>query len=417
MTDVLAYYQKHVQGARKSQAILEQVQEEGARLLTELGFPQRYHEDWKYTSMKHWSEQRYSEAKQPSTFHSTPGVKDVFGVELTGGAAHFDAKKVPEGLTILTLEQAAQDHPNLLALHLGKIAKTTHGFQALNAAMLSSGLVLYVADNTTIEQPIYFSHSQSQENALQNWRHLVVLGNNSRMTLIEDFDGANDVNYFTNSVMEVKLSTQAYLEHYKIQRESKAATHIAHMAIQQDRMSELSHHSINIGGKLVRSDVQVEYRQEEAKSLLNGVYAPHDGQHMDHHIRSNHHVGLCYSEQNYKGILSGHSRAVFNGTVFVEKDAQKTESHQQNKNLLLSKFAEIDTKPQLEIFADDVICSHGATVGQLDEEALFYLATRGIDNAMASQFLIHAFAAEVFKRMPNQHLAEWMQGLLDQQME
>ena len=209
----------------------------------------------------------------------------------------------------------------------------------------------------------------------------------------------------------------ARLEHYKIQRESKQATHIGHLQVKQLENSVLSHHVLNFGGALVRNDVDVDFRAENAECLLNGVYAPATNQHVDQHVKCSHFVPSCRSEQNYKGVLQGKSRAVFNGTVFVEKNAQHTHSEQQNKNLLLSAQAEIDTKPQLEIFADDVICAHGATVGQLDEDALFYLKARGIDEPLARQLLIDAFTIENFNRMPNAELAQWTKQLFNQQME
>ena len=200
------------------------------------------------------------------------------------------------------------------------------------------------------------------------------------------------------------LAASAKLTHYKIQRESKAAYHLGHLAVKQSAHSQFASHSLSLGGKLVRSDISMYLQEEHAHCLMNGIYAPSEGQHVDHHTTVNHLVPNCSSEQDYKGILTGRSRAVFNGKVIVAKDAQHTDAKQQNKNLLLSANAEIDTKPQLEIFADDVLCSHGATVGQLDEEALFYLATRGIGRLEASHYLIHAFAQDNLRLIPNREL-------------
>jgi Fe-S cluster assembly protein SufD len=186
--------------------------------------------------------------------------------------------------------------------------------------------------------------------------------------------------------------------------------------VQQQANSHFDSQSLSLGGKLVRSDTRITLLGAQANSTLNGIYAPNEGQHIDHHTTVHHAVGHCTSQQDYKGILQGQSRAVFNGKVIVAKDAQKTDAKQHNKNLLLSANAEIDTKPQLEIFADDVLCSHGTTVGQLDEEALFYLATRGIDRQEASSYLIHAFADENLRLIPHKSLAEWMTALLNQQL-
>uniref|UniRef100_UPI00260D9DA4 Fe-S cluster assembly protein SufD n=1 Tax=uncultured Legionella sp. TaxID=210934 RepID=UPI00260D9DA4 len=198
--------------------------------------------------------------------------------------------------------------------------------------------------------------------------------------------------------------------------ESKSAYHLGHIAVKQEESSQFASHSLSLGGKLVRSDLSLYLQEERAHCLMNGIYAPAEGQHVDHHTTVHHLVPECSSEQDYKGILTGHSRAVFNGKVIVAKDAQHTDAKQQNKNLLLSANAEIDTKPQLEIFADDVVCSHGATVGQLDEEALFYLATRGIGRLDASRYLIHAFAQNNLRLIPHRDLADWMGQLLTQQL-
>ena len=247
-------------------------------------------------------------------------------------------------------------------------------------------------------------------------RHLVILEEGSSASLIEDYQGDEHTCYVSNTITEVSLAAHTKLTHYKIQRESKMAYHMGHIAVKQAKGSQLDSHLFSVGGKWVRSDMTIELQEPDAQCLMNGIYTPADLQHMDHHTLVVHEAPSCRSEQDYKGILSGRSRAVFNGRVIVAKGAQHTEAKQQNKNLLLSKNTEIDTKPQLEIFADDVICTHGATVGQLDEEALFYLATRGIGRADASRYLVRAFAAENIRTMGNTTLAEWVGTLLNDRM-
>ena len=201
--------------------------------------------------------------------------------------------------------------------------------------------------------------------------------------------------------------------HYKIQRESKLAYHMGHLAVNQAMDSQLDSHLFSLGGKCVRSDITIGLSEPGAQCLMNGVYVPNDLQHMDHHTLVTHEAPNCRSEQDYKGILNGHSRAVFNGRVVVAKGAQHTQAKQQNKNLLLSIDTEIDTKPQLEIFADDVVCTHGATVGQLDEEAIFYLATRGIGRADATRYLVKAFTVDNLRILANVELATWVGTLLN----
>lgn len=228
---------------------------------------------------------------------------------------------------------------------------------------------------------------------------------------------AKDSCYMTNGITELFIGSKAQVGHYKIQRESKQAFHFSHLAVQQSAASQLASQVVSLGGQLVRSDLSIALQEEQAQCFMNGIYMPTQGQHIDHHTTVNHLVPNCSSEQDYKGVLQGKARAVFNGKVIVAKNAQHTVAKQQNKNILLSARAEINTKPQLEIFADDVICSHGATVGQLDEEALFYLATRGIDRLEATRYLIHAFTQANLRAIPEQRFATWIDQLLTQQLE
>jgi Fe-S cluster assembly protein SufD len=282
--------------------------------------------------------------------------------------------------------------------------------------MIHCGVFIYIPQRVRIEEPIALSHLQNQMNQAIHLRHLIIAEAGSQATIIEDYTGVEGCSYLTNTVTEVCLGGSAHLTHYKIQRESKAAFHIGHLSVQQGAHSHFASHSLSLGGMVVRSDISIYLQEKNAHCLMNGIYAPSEGQHVDHHTTVHHLMPDCSSEQDYKGILNGRSRAVFNGKVKVAKDAQHTNAQQQNKNLLLSPNAEIDTKPQLEIFADDVVCSHGATVGQLDEEALFYLATRGIDRMEASHYLINAFAENNLRLIPDRKLADWMGHLLIQQL-
>ena len=418
MTEALSYYQQQAKSIHTKTPLMAELRQAGISSLSDIGFPVKSDEDWKYTSVEPWLQQRYIETDTAKTRPILDiGLSESFSIAIIDGEIQYVPTDTPEGIVMQSLIQAVDTEASWVTEHLGKILETTHGFQALNSAMMCKGLALYVPDNTHIKIPVYLAHWQSENEQSVHLRHLVVLGENASLTLIEDFSGVADKNYFTNTITEIHLADGAHLEHYKIQRESRQATHIGHMAVRQYANSHLSHHSLSLGGRLVRSDVRVDFRQEKGSCLLNGVYLPFSGQHMDHHVSCMHYVPSCSSEQDYKGILDGKSRAVFNGKVYVEKNAQHTHSQQQNKNLLLSAQAEIDTKPQLEIFADDVVCAHGATVGQLDEDASFYLRTRGINAEQARQLLIHAFAIENFKRMSHQGLAQWMMQLLNQQME
>ena len=267
-----------------------------------------------------------------------------------------------------------------------------------------------------VEEPIVLDHWQSGAAQGVHIRHLIIAQAGAEASVVESFNGAVDTCYFTNVITEIHLAEQSKLTHYLLQEEGHQAFHIGHLAVQQAHSSEFNSHLLGIGGRLVRRDLVIDLDHEYAKCSMNGIYIPADNQHQDYHTKVSHKVPNCRSKQDYKGVLKGHSRAVFNGKVLVERDAQHTEAHQQNKNLLLSANAEIDTKPQLEIFADDVVCSHGATVGQLDDNALFYLQSRGLEVEEAQRYLIHAFVIDNLRQVPNKLLADWMTGLINQQL-
>ena len=371
-----------------------------------LGFPKRHDEDWKYTATDAFIKQRYHAAPGPNK------ASDRHKSDLPIAVI----KQLPPGVLVLSWAEALGLHAEKIKPYLGQIATHTHGFLAQNTAMLRDGLFIYLPQGVCLDEPLLLSHWQETAYQASYIRTLIVAESGSQATVIEDYQGDASTDYFTNTVTEVYCGPKSELTHFKLQRESKLATHIGHLAVNQAASSQFDSHSFSFGGKLVRSDITFNLDASHARCSMNGIYAPSEGQHIDHHTLVNHLVPDCNSAQDYKGILTGHSRAVFNGKVIVAKDAQHTDAKQQNKNLLLSNNAEIDTKPQLEIFADDVTCTHGATVGQLDEEALFYLATRGIEHAEASHYLIQAFAAENLRAVNNEHLAKWLSGLLNQQI-
>lgn len=421
MNEILEFYQEQTQKGISAYPWLAQLQSKASADLNRHGFPTRHNEEWKYTNVDALLKQPFTSPlggrSSGASLHSDLPVKH----SLLMHNGHLSGEKelvahLPKGVIILSLAVALEQHADLIKPYLATILQQEHGFHFLNTAMIHSGLFLYVPKGVYIDEPIALTHVQDQESQAIYLRHLIIAEAQSQVTFIEEYCGEEGRCYLTNTVTEVHLGTGAQLTHYKMQRESKAAYHLGHIAVKQSAQSQFSSHSLSLGGKLVRSDLSLYLQDEYARCLMNGVYAPAEGQHVDHHTTVHHLVPNCFSEQDYKGILAGHSRAVFNGKVIVAKNAQHTDAKQQNKNLLLSAHAEIDTKPQLEIYADDVLCSHGATVGQLDEDALFYLATRGIGRAEASQFLIHAFAQNNLQLIPHRNLADWMGKLLTQQL-
>ncbi len=421
MNEILEFYQEQAQKGISTTPWLAQLQSKASADLNRYGFPTRHNEEWKYTNVDALLKQSFASSfGGKSTAIPLPSDLPVkHSLLMHNGHLSGEQeliKHLPQGVLLLPLSTALEQHSDLIKPYLATILQQEHGFHFLNTAMIRCGLFVYIPKGMRIEEPIALTQVQDQENQAIHLRHLIIAEAQSQATFIEEYCGEEGSCYLTNTVTEVYLGAGAQLTHYKIQRESKAAYHLGHIAVQQSAQSQFSSHSLSLGGKLVRSDISMYLQEEYARCLMNGIYAPAEGQHVDHHTTVNHLVPNCFSEQDYKGILTGHSRAVFNGKVIVAKDAQHTDAKQQNKNLLLSAHAEIDTKPQLEIFADDVLCSHGATVGQLDEDALFYLATRGIGRAEASQFLIHAFAQHNLQLIPHRNFADWMGKLLTQQL-
>ncbi|QEY52792.1 Fe-S cluster assembly protein SufD [Legionella longbeachae] len=425
MSEILDFYQQQAKTSLSSLPWLAHLQTKALRDLHRRGFPTRHDEDWKYTSVDGLLNQSFlpvsnlESVAKPSHYDLEFDLPITQKILLQNGSYFSDDRLtsvLPKGVIVLPLSAAIIQHPELLEPYLGNILKQEHGFHYLNTAMIHCGVMIYIPKGVVLEEPIALTHVQTRMNQAVYLRHVIIAEANSRATVIEDYQGLPDGSYLTNTVTEILVGANAQLTHYKIQRESKSAYHVGHVAVKQLAGSEFANHSLSLGGQWVRSDVSLDLQEEKTYSLMNGIYAPTEGQHVDHHTTVQHLVPNCRSEQDYKGILTGRSRAVFNGKVFVAKDAQHTDAKQQNKNLLLSVNAEVDTKPQLEIFADDVLCSHGATVGQLDEEALFYLATRGIDRLEASHYLIHAFASDNLRLVPHRELAAYMGHLLTKQL-
>jgi Fe-S cluster assembly protein SufD len=408
MSDLLSFYQQQANTRFSDLPWLSHIQKNALADFVRLGFPTRHDEDWKYTPVEPFLQQAFVNNVQGKIKRFEP-VPIEDSIIITNGIIEEGVgADLHKGVIIQPLAQAFIDHADKIKPYLNHILQHEHGFQALNTAMLQQGLFIYLPKDVSLSRPLLLNHWQDKAEQASYLRHLVILEQGSSASIIEDYHGDADTCYFTNTITEVYLAAEATLQHCKIQRESKLAYHIGHLAVKQAANSRFESHSFSRGGRLVRSDIAISLDEPLAQCLMNGIYQPSDQQHMDHHTVVRHVAPDCSSEQDYKGILNGHARAVFNGRVVVVKNAQHTEAKQQNKNLLLSANTEVNTKPQLEIFADDVVCTHGATVGQLDEDALFYLATRGINREEASRYLVQAFTAENLRMLGHKELAEWI---------
>ena len=391
----------------------------------ELGFPTTKNEDWHFTSVSPIAERDFepltgrratggvtAEQLAPFSFratnwHTLVFVNGRFDASLSGVAG------LPDGVTVLPLARAYDELPLLVEQNIGRIASIdAHTFTALNTAFINDGAVVHVERDVELARPIHLLYvsDAGASNGIAQPRNLIVLEPFAKATVIESYVALDSARaaYFTNAVTEATIADGATLTHLKLQREAEQAYHVGTFDVRQGRDSHLVSFSFATGAALSRTNVYTELRGEGCGATLNGLYLGSGEQHIDHQTRIEHIAPNCYSRELYKGILDGSAHGVFNGKVFVHPAAQKTDGKQTNNTLLLSEKAQIDTKPQLEIFADDVKCTHGATVGRLDDNSLFYMKSRGINATTARELLTYAFAADVLETI---ELAEVKEGL------
>ena len=392
-------------------AWLELVRGSAMDRFEQLGFPTVRDEEWKYTNLATLSKENFV----PSTAgQQISGDLSRFAYPETATAhlvlvngflrEDLSVKTALENVVVTDLFSAGTDarYNKIVRKYLARNAGyADNGLTALNTAFLQSGVFIWIPKNVELETPIQitFVAGASAPGSASFPRVLIVAEENSSATVIENFVSSGDDNYFTNAIAEIVVKDGARLDHYRLQRESRDAFHVSTTSAELGRASRYDTTSINLGAKLARHDISVVMDHEGAETAVDGLYLVGADQHTDTHSVIDHKQPHCSSHQLYKGILDDNGRAVFNGKIFVREGAQKTDAQQTNKNLLLSDKARVDTKPQLEIYADDVKCAHGAAVGQIDPEELFYLETRGIAPAMGRNLLTYGFAEEVIGKI------------------
>ena len=415
-----------------------QMRDGAATHLEELGFPTPKNEEWKYSNVDRVLTPRYhaSPSKLSHDF-SEIVTKDALRPFLLEGAKHIvfvDGVFVPSlstkdisiekpsrisGAKMSSLTRAAIHEKQLLGNHLGKyaqIAKQEHAFVALNTAMMRDGFVLHVPAGVTIDNALQLMHVSTgnpKQASVSHLRHLVVLDEGSQARVVEMYVGFGNGRYLTNAVTEIALGRDAQLEFYKVGLESDFGNHVATVQSRLSQDSRLVSLSATLGGAFVRNDISSVLDGQNSECTLDGLYVADGEQHVDNHTTIDHAHPNSRSFEIYKGILDGRAKGVFNGRILVRQAAQKTDAKQSNMSLLLSDHAVVNAKPQLEIFADDVKCTHGATIGQLDDEQLFYLRSRGISEAEARQFLLRAFASELVESVRLKSLRDWLSNQLE----
>jgi Fe-S cluster assembly protein SufD len=406
-------------------AWLDDLQAAGRQTWAASAMPTRKTEAWKYTSLARLERGAYLRPPAPAT--PTPAnLKQHFSIEgldaatlvFVNGSFNPDLSSdaLPDGIEMVRFAEASESQAEAIRAKLGQLVDgRQHLFAALNDAWLADGLFLRVRRNTRVDTPVhcvFLTTAQDQPFSLSA-RLLVVLEDSSEATIIEHFC-SDDLpqNAFTNSVTELVLGANAKLQHYRLQREQEQAVHIGGVHASLGRDSTLNSFHLGMGSTLKRVDVVVNHHGEGAHCDLSGVYLPRHQQHVDYHTCIEHAVPRCTTTETFRGIIADEARAVFNGRIHIHPNAQKTVAELSNRNLLTSTRAQVDTKPELEIYADDVQCAHGATVARLDEQAMNYLQSRGIGTRQAEVMLSFGFINELVERLPDEAMVEFLRPQL-----
>jgi Fe-S cluster assembly protein SufD len=427
-------YRDMLEGARdtlpgRELAWLETQRSEARAQFESLGFPHRRQEAWRYSSVEGLLEHPFmpaggaiSAAHQADIQALLRPLADSHRLVVANGRvvpALSRLDGLPSGVRVQSLRDALNSDPEQLSAWLGQAAgPAQHAFSALNSAMLDDGMLLHVAAGCHIDKPIevVFVGLAAETPVIAQPRSLVVVEDGARATLVERYLSPHEPLYFTNTLLEVLLGADAELDHYRLQDESAKAYHVGSLQVQQARDSRYTATCLALGSAWSRTECKVDFSAPGASAELKGLYLVGDRRLADFHLDVRHAFPDCASRENFKGIVLGRGRAVFDGRILVEKDAQRSDAQLSNSNLLLSPNAEVDTKPQLEIYADDVKCSHGTSVGQLDPQQIFYLRSRGIAEAEARNMLCLGFAGEILDGCSVDGLQQQVQARLSERL-
>lgn len=387
---------------------VHEIKQEALARFAASGFPTARDENWKYTDLRPLAKRKFVPATPGGSGFTAEAYSrlDIAGLDayrmtfINGRLSQSPADALTQGVRVIPMAQALQaGDAELRELLAGKQHEP---FASLNTAFLRDGVLLRLEPGAVLDKPLHLRFVNSGDGDAPGMIHpriAILAGAGSQATVIEHFIGLDDGESFINAVTDIRLAAGAGITHYAIQEQGRKTFHLGTMHVLQQKDSRYAAHNFMLGGNLARLDTRVQLVEPGASCRLDGLYLAGGRQHQDNRITVEHRAPHATSMQNYRGVLNGHARGVWNGKVIVHQGADKTDATQNNRNLLLSRHAEIDAKPELEIYADDVKCSHGATVGQLDSNALFYLRTRGVDEATARSLLVFAFADEVLAQV------------------
>ena len=418
----VAAYGAFEQGLAGQPESVRQLRQKGLDVFDRVGFPSRRQEEWRKTNVAPIKRTAFRRAPE-GTAGLTPErirpflLPDCVELVFVNGRLSNELSRLeelPAGVFAGSLAEALAQRRDLVEPHLGRYADLEHPFVALNTAHIEDGAFIHVPRNTAVEKTVHalFLSTGGEEPTVSYPRNLFIAEESSALTVVESYGGFATDRYFTCPVTEIFGDANSVIDHYRLGQESLGAYHVATQKIYLGRDANFFTHSINHGGALVRNNIQAMLDAEGIHCTLNGLYLARGTQHVDHQMRVDHAKPNCHSYELFKGILEDRSRAVFNGRIYVHQDAQKTDAKQSNRNLLLSKEALVHSNPQLEIFADDVRCTHGSTTGHLDDEAVFYLRSRGIGEEAARSLLTYSFAGEVLDEIRLAAVRKDLEGFL-----
>jgi len=421
-------FEKQLNG--QSQSAVHQVRRAAMAQLQSTGLPAAKDEEYKFTNLTRAIGKNIDfDLPKPAFNQGTEEVNktkiqalDAYSLVFLNGNYEASLSTLPavDGLTVMPFAEALKAKAEVVESMFGKKAEAkTDPFIAMNTAFSQDGVFIEIGDKVVVDKPIalYFVGDSSQSQLSYQIRNMVVAGKFAEATIIEKFDtlGANES--FTNVVNEFSVDEGSHIQYFKIENDSEQSYHVSNTHASQETSSTFTANTIALNGAMVRNNLNIKLVGEGCESYMNGLYVLKGKTHVDNHTVVDHVKANSYSNELYKGIMDDKSKGVFNGKIFVRQDAQKTNAFQSNKNVLISDNATVNTKPQLEIWADDVKCSHGCTTGQLDEDALFYLQARGIQKEKARAILLRAFASDVLENINNEAIKDYLEQIITERLE